>query len=300
MSTTSRQAIVGKTIILEIDIRDAMGNRTDTTGLPEVAIIDPMDTLIRARSSTNVLRIDQGRYRFSYLVPNDAKLGIWTDHWWATVNGFPTDSKLNFIVLSQSADISISGDQVGDPARVTYTQEEIIGLNKLLAQLKARLKNNVQVESIDAYGQVQFVNCPIFTDEELTWFLNCSLSEFNQTPHFTDFTFADLPIAGPDGAVGRYSYIIVEGAAILAMAAQMLIEAGKEFTITDNGVSMNPPPLSTTLNNQLSQFVQRHTDMLKHIKTSIKPHPLGFGSFRVLSSNPNYMRLRHLRERRII
>jgi hypothetical protein len=57
----------------------------------------------------------------------------------------------------------------------------------------------------------------------------------------------------------RYGHIIVEGAFILATAAQMLIEAGREFTITDNGISMNPPPLSATLNNELSLFVQTKT-----------------------------------------
>lgn len=300
MSTTSRQVIVGKTIVLEIDIRDAMGNRTDPSSLPEVAIIDSQDTELRSRSSTNVMRIDTGRFRLSYLVPGDGHLGIWTDHWYATVNGFPTDARLNFVVLSSSADIAISGDKIGDPARITYTQQEIIGLNKLLALLKARLKNNTQVESLDAYGNRQFVNCPIFTDEELTWFLNCSLSEFNQVPHFTDFSFADIVIGGTDGREGRYAYIIVEGAFILATAAQMLIEAGREFTITDNGITMNPPQLSSTLNNELSQFTARHTEMLKAIKCSIKPQPLGLGTFRVLATSPNYTRLRHLRERRIL
>lgn len=302
MATTSRQVIVGDTIILEIDIRDATGNRANADSLPEVSIVDSEDSVLRTRSSTNVIRIDEGRYRVAYLVPGSGHVGIWTDHWYATLNGIDTEARLNFIVLDEeaAADIISSDDQIGDPARVSYTREEIIGLNKLLAQLKARLKNNVYVESIDGYGQTQFVLCPIFTDDELTWFLNCSLSEFNQTPHFTDYMFSDNVISGRDGGIGRYSHIIVEGAAILGIAAQMLIEAGKEFTITDNGISMNPPPLSATLNNQLSTFVAKHTETLKAIKCSIKPQPLGIGSFRVLAISPNYLRLRHLRERRIV
>lgn len=300
MATTSRQVIVGSTVVLEIDIRDAMGNRADADALPEVAIIDSHDTVIRARSSVNVTRIDLGRYRLAYLVPAAGSAGIWIDHWYATLNGFDTEASLNFIVLTNSAEIEISGDQIGDDARVSYTEEEIIGINKLLAMLKARLKNNTYVESVDENGVTQFVNCPIFTDEELTWFLNCSLSEFNQTPHFTDFMFSDTVISGIDGGIGRFSHIIVEGAAILAVAAQMLVEAGKEFTITDNGISMNPPPLSATLNNQLSTFVANHLEKLKAIKCSIKPQPLGIGSFRVMAISPNFLRLRHLRERRII
>jgi hypothetical protein len=300
MATTSRQVIAGNTIVLEIDLRDATGNRADADSLPEVAIIDPQDTLLRARSSTNVVRIDQGRYRLAYLVPGAGHVGIWIDHWYATLNGFETEARLNFIVLDTSADIEVAGDKIGDPARVTYTEQEIIGLNKLLAMLKARVKNNTFVESIDEYGATQFVDCPIFTNEELTWFLNCSLSEFNQTPHFTDFMFSDNVISGIDGGIGRYSHIIVEGAAILALAAQMLIEAGKEFTITDSGISMNPPPLSSTMNTQLSTFLAGHLEKLKAIKCSIKPHPLGIGSFRVMAISPNYLRLRHLRERRIV
>lgn len=185
-------------------------------------------------------------------------------------------------------------DQIGDPPRISYSEEEIIGINILLECLQKRLKNEIQVETIDAYGNIGYVDCSIFTNDELVWFLRCSLSEFNQTPHFTDFTFADPVI------YERYGYIIVEGAAILAWAAQMVIEAGREFTITDNGITMNPPPLSSVLNNELSNFVSKHMDMLKYIKNSIKPRPVGFGGFRVLAISPNFLRLRHLRERRII
>jgi hypothetical protein len=184
--------------------------------------------------------------------------------------------------------------QIGDAPSVTWTEDEIVGINILLYSLKNRLKNNVEVESTDAYGNIEYVSCTVFTNDELVWFLRSSLSEFNQTPHFSNFTFAEEVI------YERYSHVIVEGGFILATAAQMLIEAGREFTITDNGVTMNPPPLSQTLNNELSQFLTNHLNTLKFIKGCIKPHPIGFGSFRVLASNPNYMRLRHLRQRRII
>jgi hypothetical protein len=186
------------------------------------------------------------------------------------------------------------GDQIGDPARVTYSEEEIQGINILLAHLKARLKNNIEVETTDEFGNITFTNCSVFINDELTWFLSSSLSEFNQTPHFTDFTF------NMEVIYNRFAYVIVEGAFILALAAQMLIEAGREFTITDNGITLNPPPLSTVLNNELSQFVARHTEMLHKIKWSIKPTPVGFGGFRVLAVSPSFMRLRHLRQRRIV
>jgi len=294
MVTTCRQVIKGQTVVLEIDLRDATGQVADADSSPEVEIIDSQGNVVRSLSSAYVSRIDSGRYRTTFMVPQNSSTGIWVDHWRATLNGFTTEARLNFIVLERDADIGVAGDKIGDPCRIVLSDEEIQGINCLLTCLKARLKNNLEVESLDAYGNTTFVDCFVFTDEELVYFLKCSLSEFNQTPHFTDFTF-DMEVI-----YKRFAHIIVEGAFILATAAQMLIEAGREFTLTDNGVSMNPPPLSATLNNELSHFVQRHTDMLKYIKNSIKPIPTGFGGFRVLAVSPNYMRLRHLRQRRII
>jgi hypothetical protein len=294
MVTTCRQVIVGQTVVLEIDLRDATGQIADADSQPEVEILDSQGTVMRSLSSSYVSRVDVGRYKTTYLIPVNAHTGIWTDHWRATLNGFTTEARLNFIVLAKDADIGIAGDKIGDPCRTTFNDAEIRGINCLLGCLKARLKNNLEVETLDAYGNIAFTNCFVFTDEELVWFLRCSLSEFNETPHFTDFTF-DMEVI-----YKRFGYIIVEGAFILATGAQMLIEAGREFTISDNGITMNPPPLSSVLNNELSVFVQRHTEMLKYIKNSIKPHPSGFGGFRVLAISPNYLRLRHLRQRRII
>lgn len=294
MVTTCRQVIVGQTVVLEIDLRDATGQVADADSSPEVEIIDSQGNVARAMSTSYVSRIDTGRYRTTYTVPANGPTGVWVDHWRATLNGFSTEARLSFIALERDADIGIAGDKIGDPCRITLSDAEIRGVNCLLTCLKARLKNNLEVETLDAYGNTTFTNCFVFTDDELVYFLRCSLSEFNQTPHFTDFTF-DMEVI-----YKRFGHIIVEGAFILATAAQMLIEAGREFTITDNGISMNPPPLSATLNNELGHFVQRHTEMLKYIKNSIKPHPTGFGGFRVLAISPNYLRLRHLRQRRII
>lgn len=294
MATTNRQVIIGQTVVLEVDIKDARGQRIDPDAPPEVAIIDSTDLLMRPLSSADIVRIGTGRFRFNYTPPVTRPTGIWQDRWRAVVNGISTDSYFEFIVLSQSADIEVAGDQIGDAPRISFSEEEIIGINILLYCLKNRLKNNLQVETTDAYRNIEYVDCNVFTNDELVWFLKCSLSEFNQTPHFTDFTFAEPVI------YERYGHVIVEGAFILATAAQMLIEAGREFTITDNGITMNPPPLSQTLNNELSHFLNTHLNTLKFIKGCIKPQPVGFGSFRVLASNPNYMRLRHLRQRRII
>jgi len=94
--------------------------------------------------------------------------------------------------------------------------------------------------------------------------------------------------------------VIVEGAFILASAAKMLVEAGREFTLNDNGITLQPPQLSSVLNNELSAFLGPHIERLKQIKWSMKPAPVGIGTYRVLAVSPNFMRLRHLRQRRIV
>lgn len=295
MVTTSRQVIVNNTIILEIDLRDALGNRADADSQPEVEIIDSQGTVRRSLSSAHVSRLDVGRYRTTFAIPSNGPTGIWVDHWSATLNGFPTESRLNFIVLSQDANIGISGSQIGDDPNISYSEEEICGINILLAKLKARLNNNIESETLDEYGNTTYIECSVFTDEELLWFLECALSEFNMTPHFTDFTF-DMPII-----YDRFSYIIVESAVITSLLAKSLIEAGKEFTISDNGISITPPQLSSVMTNQTSQLISSHRENLKYIKNSIKPSPLGFGNFNLLNgANPAFRRLRHLRARRII
>ena len=291
---TSRQGILGEVIALEIEIQDANGDNVDPDSTPEVEITDPHNLVRRDFSSNNVARMSIGKYRFNYAAPITGGVGTWTDTWRVVLNDITTTAILNFTQLSQGAEVDAAGAEIGDDPDISYTQEEITGINILLAALKARLKNDLETETTDAYGNIEYVTCSVFTNEELVWFLNCSLSEFNMTPHFTDFTFAEQVI------YQRYAYVIIEGAFIVATAAQMLIEAGKEFTVTDNGISLTPPPLSQTLNNELSNFVSNHLNTLKFIKGCIKPHPIGFGSFRVLANNPNYMRLRHLRERRII
>ena len=121
-----------------------------------------------------------------------------------------------------------------------------------------------------------------------------SLSSFNQIPHFTRFTFADPQI------YVIFADVIIQGAVLLALAAQALIERGREFTLNDNGVTYQPPQISELLNTEYTTQLANYTEKLKVIKCNLKPHPLGLGSFRCNSVAPAFMRLRHLREHQII
>ncbi|GAF93973.1 unnamed protein product, partial [marine sediment metagenome] len=89
-------------------------------------------------------------------------------------------------------------------------------------------------------------------------------------------------------------------AVLLALAAQALIERGREFSITDSGVTYQPPAVSDMLNTQYSAQLADYKEKLKMIKCSMKPEPRGLGTFRVTAISPNFLRLRHLRERQIL
>lgn len=296
MVLSTREVIRGNQVELVVDIKDARGIQTDPDRAPLVSIINARDEVVVTPTGLGVVRIGIGRFRYYYTPPVTAVTGVWSDAWTASIDGFEATNYFTFIVLSAECAQEVTTDgyqHIGDDPEICWTEAEVIGINILLYCLKNRLKNNMQVESTDAYGNIEYIDCHVFTNDELIWFLKCSLSEFNQTPHFTDFSFGDPVI------YERFGHIIVEGAYILALSAQVLIEAGKEFTLNDSSIGLNPPPLSQTMNTQITNFLSAHRESLKFIKGCIKPRPTGFGSFRSLSQNPNWLRLRHLRERRI-
>lgn len=296
MALTSRQVVVGNTISLDITITNISGAKIDADSTPSVEIIAPSGGVVRNLSSTNVVRLETGKYRLNYSVPSNGTLGIWEDHWVATVNGLSAESRLYFTVLDPVAEINSSSAEIGDDPVKNWSEAEICGINILMKQLRCRLNDyNLKHERLDEYGNLELVDCPVFTTSELLCFLQNSLSEFNQTPHFTALGF-DSPLI-----YDRNANIIVEGAFLFGVAARMLVEAGREFTLQDNGVSFSPPSLSSVLNNELSVFYSAHVERLKLIKYSMKPSPTGFGSYTLTNAvNPAFARLRHLRARRII
>ena len=184
--------------------------------------------------------------------------------------------------------------QPGDVFSHTFTEEEVEGINKLLRILKKRLKNDGTRKVSDGAGGFIDEACSIFSNDELICFLINSLSEFNQIPHFSDFQFSDNQIQN------IFSAIIIQGAVLLALAAQALIERGREFVITDNGVTYQPPAVSEILNTQYATQLADYKEKLKFIKINLKPSPKGLGTFRVTAISPNFLRLRHLRARQIV
>ena len=192
---------------------------------------------------------------------------------------------------------------LGDDVDFDFTDAELTGINILLKLLKARLQSDGQKPSrdqfgafiLDGYGAMVMEDCNVFSDEILACFLASSLSEFNMVPFFTSFSFGEQII------YKTFSHAIVEGALILALSSQALVEKGRDFTISDGGISYQPPTLGDFLATNYQNFMTSYRERLKFIKNSIRPGPSGYGTFTNLSSGaPAFVRLRHLRSRRII
>ena len=132
-------------------------------------------------------------------------------------------------------------------------------------------------------------------NKELKIFLTISLSEFNQTPPFTDFTFDN------DKFVKCFSEILVEGAVIYSLAPQILKDINDGLIMVKVGTPDYPPTPAdleqwrkvfddARQDNQYSQFkifthsqveieevgnstyrslINLHRDKLKEIKSCI-------------------------------
>jgi hypothetical protein len=289
--------IKGRDIDLYVRFLDAAGNPSNTDDTPKVALYDSNSILRRASSTTGVsLYESPGIYKLSYVIPEAFSDGYSTHIWTAKIGGSDVVSEFYFQVISSgTAEEILQPDyQPGDTIGFTFTPEEVTGINVLLKLTRLRLKNDGTRKVPDGAGGFIDVVCSVFTNDELIGFLVNSLSEFNSMPHITTFTFADPAISGV------FADPIIQGAVLYALSAQALIEKGREFTVTDNGVSFSPAAVSEILNSQFTTQYTIYREKLKQIKCTLKPHPIGLGTFRVTSVAPAFTRLRHLRERRII
>jgi hypothetical protein len=134
----------------------------------------------------------------------------------------------------------------------------------LLTLLKNRLHSSGKAKSTDTHGNVIYIDVDIYAKDTLESFVDLAVSEFNQTPHFTDFTLENSRF------VDCFAEVLVEGATLYALSSKALIERGREFSISDAGVHMQPPAVSDMLNTQFSTLLSHHWDKLKVIKASIK------------------------------
>lgn len=282
---------------LVIQFKDPFGVPVDTDSFPTISIIQPSGLVGLAPTSAGVAKIGTGKYSYIFTVPINGPYGVYNDIWVGYINGFRVETNFEFVVLhTQIPAINIDGyAHLGDDPGFNYSQAAIKNINKLLKSLKARLNSAGKAKSSDGYGNVIYVDCDIFSVDMLVTFLATALWDFNQVPYFTFFQFDD------DNFVEQFGEILVEGATLYSLASKALIERGREFQITDNGLNFNPPTVSELLNTQYSTLLSHYWEKLKMIKASLRPAPRGLGVFSMNSAiNPAFARLRHMRARRLI
>jgi hypothetical protein len=299
MSIKARSELITPTdqVNLTIQFKDPSGIPVDTDSFPTISIIQPSGLVFMAPTSAGIARIGVGKYSFIFTAPINASLGVWNDIWVGFINGFRVETNFQFIInTTQVPSQNIDGySAIGDDPGFNYSQAAIKNINKLLKSLKARLNSSGKAKSSDKYGNVVYVDCDIFSVDMLTTFISTAVWDFNQVPFFTFFQLDD------DNFVQQFGEILVEGATLYALASKSLIERGREFQVTDNGLSFNPPTVSELMNTQYSALLSHYWEKLKFIKASLRPAPKGLGVFSMNSAiNPAFSRLRHLRQRRII
>ena len=304
-STSERsQAFRGTTVALKIQYYDSSGSEEDPDSTPKVQISNSQGKVIVESTSDDVTRLSKGLYVYYYNLDDDVAEGLWEDYWTTTLDGITLRNYFSFLVLDEGDLADFTGSvKLGDSVEFDFSEEELKGLNILLKYLKCRLRSNGRKPlrdkfgafKYDAYGNHLYEECNVFSDEILACFLCQALSEFNMIPFFTSYSFADRAI------FTTFAQLLVEGAYIVALASQSLLEKGRDFSISDGSISYQPPQLGDFLSSHYSNWLSSYRERLKFIKNNIRPGPVGYGTFTNLgSAAPAVTRLRHLRARRII
>jgi hypothetical protein len=276
---------------------DQGGNPTNTDYFPTISLVMPSGLVGLPPTSAGVQQIDVGKYAYQFTIPFNGPYGVWAAIWQGSVYDITTVNTTNFVVFSSNLPAVADSDgsiHLGEDCGFDYSQLAIRNINKLMKTLRARLNSSGKSKTTDGYGNVIYVDCDIFSVDMLTSFIANALTDFNQVPYFTFFTFEDTYV------IDQFHDILVEGATLMALASQALIEKGREFTITDNGVNFTPPAIAELLTTQYSTLLTSYTDKLKMIKNSMRPKPIGLGTFSMMgSANPLIKNLRLLRARQI-
>jgi hypothetical protein len=299
LTTRSQLIDVNMTVQLVATFTNRAGVPTNTDALPSISIVSPSGLVVLTQTTAGVMQLDVGKYQFDFTIPYNGPYGVWNDVWTGTIGGALVQNSFEFIVVNTDVPRVINSDgyiALGDDPGFNYSQVAIRNINKLLKVLKARLNSSGLSKSTDSFGNVIYVNCDIFSVDMLVTFLANALSDFNQIPFFTFFTFNDTLI------IEQFLDILVEGATLMALASQALIERGREYSITDSSINFTPPLVSEMLLTEYNTLLTQYYEKLKYIKNSMRPSAHGLGTATVLNSgrNPAISRLRFLRQRQII
>ena len=307
MSCNPRDAAVqGQEVILQIQYYDNCGRKVDADDTPTLQIIDLDGNVVATPDPDDIEFLGEGLYQYLYRVPSTGDSGLWMDEWTAIIDEAEFSTSFNFTVVPSSSGLSANTGlgkiELGDDVVIDLSDAEIYGINLLLKDLKSRLRSvgKKPIRDVfgafvlDGYGEIMTEDCDVFPNEILIALLCQALSEFNSTPFFTAYSFADQIIQT------LFSQIIVEGAYVYALATQSILEKGRDFVITDGGISYQPPQLGDFIQSHYGTWLTSYRERLKYIKNSIRPGPRSFGTYSNQTSGaPAFTRLRHLRSRRI-
>jgi hypothetical protein len=286
---------VTERIALNVTFSDPTGAPTNTDTVPSITIMQPSGSILLGPTSSGVMQIGTGQYSYIFTIPYGGPYGVWNDIWNGIVNGNNVQASFSFVVANtEFSGINQDGYiNLGDDPGFDYSQNAIRNINKLLKTLKARLNSSGKAKSMAPDGTTIYVDCDIFSISMLVTFIANAITMFNELPYFTFYTFEDTDI------IDLFHNTFVEGAVIQALASQALIERGREYALTDNGISFVPPTVSELLNTEWGTAFTAYQTKLTAIKASIRPHPMGLGNLR-MGANTAFLKLRHLRQRRII
>jgi hypothetical protein len=300
-------AVQGQEVALQIQYYDSCGAKVAADEIPTVEILDLDGNILVTSNEDEVDHLGSGLYQYIYRVPESGDAGLWYDRWTAKIDGATLNTDFSFKVvvpeLGLSADTGPGKIKLADDVVFDFDENEIYGINILLKFLKARLRSvgkkpqrdDFGAFLYDGYGELITEDCDVFTNDVLVANLMQSLSEFNSTPFFTNYSFADPLIQT------LFTQVIVEGAYVFALASHSLIEKGRDFTISDGGISYQPPSLGDFISSHYGTWLTTYRERVKFIKMSIRPGPMSFGTHTNLTgAAPAYLRLRHLRARRIV
>ncbi len=300
-------AVQGQEVALQIQYYDSCGAKVAADEIPTVEILDLDGNILATSNEDEVDHLGSGLYQYIYRVPESGDAGLWYDRWTAKIDGATLNTDFSFKVvvpeLGLSADTGPGKIKLADDVVFDFDENEIYGINILLKFLKARLRSvgkkpqrdDFGAFLYDGYGELITEDCDVFTNDVLVANLMQSLSEFNSTPFFTNYSFADPLIQT------LFTQVIVEGAYVFALASHSLIEKGRDFTISDGGISYQPPSLGDFISSHYGTWLTTYRERVKFIKMSIRPGPMSFGTHTNLTgAAPAYLRLRHLRARRIV
>ena len=296
LRTRSENVGFGETIQLRAQFKDSLGNPADLDAFPTITLVQPSGNVALGPTSTGVFRLSTGLYGYDYPVMLNASIGVWNDIWDGILSGVPVSGSFLFVVQNtQLPAVNTDGYvHLGDDVGFNYSQTAICNINVLLKTLRARLDSRGKATVKDKFGNDILVDCDIFSVDSLVSFLADSLTLFNEIPHFTFFTFEDTEV------LQQFHNVIVQGATLMALSSKALLERGREFNFSDNGINFTPPTVSELMQSEWNTELSNHFEKIKLIKQNMKPGPLGLGTLTISTSrHPAISRLRHLRARQL-